>query len=265
MIAILCSTFREGPPFLSTLRSAIAARPDFVLVCEAAVGDNPPAGDETELPAVGELPNDPLVEIWRPRGPFADDADKRSSMLRSAKTRANALGKPKDEPLWILWLDGDELLVYPETFADLCYAASHTEGFAAGGGGFPFRIVELDGSVALTYGKVIRAEIITRYVVSSYQVELANGMVVALPNVKVCAAGGIPAMSPEDMAELGSRQDELMAIHRPPVAGESHILHRSILRHPDRIARVERQNEAEGRWFSEILGPDGTVLKEVPR
>lgn len=266
MIAILCSTFREGAPFLSTLRSAIAARPELVLVVESPIGENPPAGDETPLEDAGELAElalereGVLVDIRTPAG-FADDAEKRSTMLRWAKTRANELGKSDGEPLWILWLDGDELLVFGETFRDSCYRAT----FETGGGGFPLRIVELDGSVALTYGKVIRAEVVSRYLHSSFQVELTNGMVLALPNVKICSAGGIPFMSPEDAAELATRQDELMAIHRPPVAGEPHLLHRSILRAPERIAGVERQSDAESRWFSEILGPDGDVIREVPR
>lgn len=95
MIGILCSTFREGPPFLTTLRSAIAARPDFVLVVDGPVGDNPPAGDPTPIAEANELADevamDVLVDISA--GTYSSDADKRTRLLNRAKTTANRLGR----------------------------------------------------------------------------------------------------------------------------------------------------------------------------
>lgn len=253
MIAVLVSSFREGSPFLSTVRSALIAG-DWILVDDSPIGDAPETGDETPYESVRHMGS---VYTEHPKR-IGSDAEKRSRMLRRAKTIANERKKPDEEPLWVVWLDGDELLLFGEYLRDHVYRAE----FVTGAGGFPIRIVELDGSVALSYGKIIRAEHVTRYLQSSYQVELVSGAIVALPNVKVCSAGGIPYLTPEVNAELHARQDEILAVHRPPLAGEPHILHRSILRSPERDA--ERQSKAEGRWFREILGPDGQVLKELP-
>lgn len=251
LIAALVSSYREGRPFRSTLASAVTGA-DWVMVDDAPIGDAPELGDET--PRADIYPN---VYVEPVRGRYPDDAAKRTHMLQRAKTIHNRRGDP--DPLWILWLDGDELLLYGEYLADLAYRAE----FETGGGGFPIRIVELDGSVAMCYGKVIRADAVRAYQHSSYQVELVNGMTVALPNVKICAAGGVPYLTPEAHAALATNQDEILALHRPPLIGEPHLLHRSILRSPERT--VERQSDAESKWFSEILGPDGSVLKAVPR
>ena len=263
MLGVLVSSYREGPPMLSTVHSALVRGVDFVYVLEAPVGHPTGAepGDPSPLEELNSIGDDrlELYALGGGRGGFRDDADKRSRMLHRARTIAKARGRGDGEPLWLLWLDGDELLVFGEYLADSCYRVAQETG----AGGFPLRIVELDGSVALSYGKVIRGDVVTSYLHSSYQVRLSNGMVVALPNVKVCGAGGIPWLSPELKAELEAHQEAILAKHRPPLAGEPHLLHRSLLRSPERT--VERQSTAEGRWFSEILGPDGELLREVPR
>lgn len=240
---------------LSGIRSALSAG-DFVLIDDSPIADAEELGDPSPVDIARHMG---AVFVTPPKkGGYSSDAEKRTAMLNRAKTIANKRGREEGEnELWVVWLDGDELLLYGEYLADLCYRAA----FETGAGGFPLRIVEFDGSVAISYGKIIRASAVVSYETSSYQVRLRNGVIVALPNEKVCGAGGIPAVSQELFESLHSRQEEIMAHYRPPLAGEPHILHRSLYRSPERD--VERQSDAEARWFKEILGPDGAPISEV--
>jgi hypothetical protein len=230
MIIACISAYREGR-LLEGARASAAAGCDRVIVC-----DGP-------------------VERW------GGDAGKRTHMLElarseGARVRAQKKGR-KDEPLWVLWLDADELLLWGEYLRDWIGRVEEETG----AGGFPLRIVELDGSVALAYGKVIRADYVRRYLHSSYQVELTNGVVVALPNVKICGAGGVPygpfPHRPDPSGVLvpappGSPEvEEYLGRHRPPLAGEPHLLHRSLLRSPERSVR--RLSEVEAEWFEERI------------
>lgn len=232
------STYRDGYLLDGCLESA--ARLDAVLVADGPVqAERSHAFDQ-----VG------TAHEYRRQGTWKSDAAKRSYMLSWAKQLHKKLGLT--DTLWVLWLDGDEVLLWGEYLSDLVHRAEEETG----AGGFPLRLVELDGSVVMCQGKVIRANAVKRYLHSSYQVELHNGMVVALPNVPICTAGGMPlqpeqgwpGLSPEEMnAWLGR--------HRPPLAGESHLLHRSVLRAPTRD--VERLSTVEGEWFDERLREAG--------
>jgi hypothetical protein len=160
-------------------------------------------------------------------------------MLRHAQRRHTSLHD--DAPLWIVWLDSDELLLWGEYLIDWLHRTEHETG----AGGFIIRLVELDGSVVMCHGRVVRGDLIRSYEHSIATILLKNGMLVSLPNVPVCAAGGVPYWTDESRA---IEVDDLARL-RPPLAGEPHLLHRSLLRDPSRD--VERQSVAESRWFDE--------------
>lgn len=160
-------------------------------------------------------------------GHWKSDADKRTEMLMEAKA--------SDEDAWAIWIDGDEILLYGQYLKDHCYRADEETAT----GGTTIRIVEYDGSVAKCYGKLIRVSAITRYIMSSYEVELSNGMTVAMPNVPICSAGGIP------IGEITERDSPLLALNRPPLIGEPHLLHRHGLRSPEREAPRLHEEEAK--------------------
>lgn len=256
MIVGLVSAYREGPPLLGTLASARKGC-DYVLVAEGPTADGavgPAAGDPSPLPG-GTRRTFQGCQVTN--GSWESDAEKRTHLLKWAQEWFGRKGT--SDPLWCLWLDGDEVLVWPEYLRDWCYRASlPNQDDETATGGWAIRLVELDGSVLKCYGKIVRGDKIEAYLESSYQVRLAGGMVVALPNVPICTPGGIPLRPPElDGLMDGSdeRVQRWLAEYRPPLAGEPHLLHRPQLRHPARSAR--RLHKAEGEWFPNALEQQG--------
>lgn len=241
MIYGLVSSFREGVLLDNAVRSA-AVGCDQVLICEGPVNNAPATGPESWVGAGGLSQN-----VTMRYGEWESDAAKRTDLLRWAQD-LNALRCWG--PAWALWVDGDEALIWPEYLSDLTARAE----YETGAGGFGIRIVEMDGSVAMCSGKIIRLDAVERYLVSSYQVELAGGMVVALPNVPICGAGGIP-LGDYDPSMPSEERDAWLAKHRPPLQGEPHLLHRSGLRAPTRT--TERLHKAEGDWFTNTLEQEG--------
>jgi len=234
VIVALISAYREGALLDSCVDSAMRRGIDAVCVFEGPVG---PDTNAEPYSSHNALRRD---GVWTYAGGWKSDAAKRTAMLEWAQKHAAINAKTDDPSLWILWLDGDELLLWGEYLIDHVRRA---EQESTGVGGFAIRLVELDGSVAKCHGKIVRGDLIARYVESSYQVELHGGMVIALPNEPICGPGGTPAawgdreIVLEDLAEL-----------RPPVAGEPHLLHRTMLRDPSR--GVERLHEAEKGFYS---------------
>lgn len=166
-------------------------------------------------------------------GHWKSDADKRTEMLMEAKAW--------DEDAWAIWIDGDEILLFGEYLKDHCFRAEQETAT----GGTTIRIVEYDGSVAQCYGKLIRVSAVRKYVMSSYEIELANGMTVAMPNVPICSSGGIP------IGDITSKDDPLLALNRPPLIGEPHLLHRHGLRNPSREA--PRLHDEEAKDFEQLV------------
>lgn len=237
MIFALISSYKEGDLLRSCVQSAHRGC-DRVALFEGPVGNDAESDDSTHL----DIATGVREFVWTKIGRWASDADKRNDMLLWAKSRfRNLNGQDDKDPLWVLWLDGDEVLVWGEYLRDWCGRATQETG----AGGFPLRLVEMDGSVAHCYGKIIRAGVVKAYLQSSLQVQLHNDMVVALPNVQICGPGGIPT-------GWGDGQEikvEDLAIKRPPLQGEPHLLHRSLLRDPSRVAR--RMHEDEATWFEQ--------------
>jgi hypothetical protein len=240
MLVAVCSCYREGPGLRSTVASAVAGC-DYVYVYEGAIGVAPTTGEHSPLEDLRYMSEHVHVK----EGTWASDAEKRTEALEFVRALHV---KGEDEPVWILWLDGDELLLWPEYLQDW----THRVEAETGAGGFAIRLVEFDGSVAKCYSKIIRADIVTRYLHSSYNVEIYGSSVqLALPNVPICGAGGIPLLpmgvTLPDLSD--DEQARWLAENRPPLQGEPHILHRSSLRHPDRGA--QRQSEAEADFFAD--------------
>lgn len=244
MIIACVSTYRDDHLLQGCIESAVG-KVDAVLVADGPWGKK------------GGAPHDVVTsygETGRREGTWESDAAKRSYMLGWARHfHKGYFSRRKADELWVLWLDGDELLLWGEHLRAMCTSAEEQTG----GGGFPLRLVELDGSVVDCRGKVIRADAVRRYLHSSYQVETPQGIVVALPNVQICTAGGMPVkpeggwdMPPEEM-------DAYLAKHRPPLAGEPHLLHRSALRNKGRADTVRRGSDVEGDWFKDQIAAQG--------
>ncbi len=234
MIVGLCSTFREGRLALSAVRSLLECC-DRVLALEGPIGDAPAAGDETDWREIkdGRL----LVK----RGAWRTDAEKRTEMLDEAK-RIHMRKIPDAitglYPLWGVILDGDELLVNAAVLPE------YFDALPADALGFSLHLLELDGSCSMIPNRLLRLDRVERWVISSYAF-LVDGVVVSKPNVKILAAGEPDSADLVDVGD-GRRQ------RRRPLQGEPFILHRSVLRSPERQAHVARMHEAEPEAFEAL-------------
>jgi hypothetical protein len=180
------------------------------------------------------IPNTPGLKVYR--GSWESDAAKRSAMVAKAKQLWPG-------ELWGLWLDGDEILLWGEYLRDWLERVRQTdEGEVAG---WPFALVELDGSVCVCMGKLVRVDLIRQYLASSSYIELVNGSRRTVGNVFYWN----PVDGPMQFTGEGDeRRPHWRA--RPPLQGEPHLLHRPVLR--DRARTVERQHQAEERAFKEV-------------
>lgn len=240
MVIGLVSCFREGRLAADAIRTALDGC-DHVIVFEGPVAGSEAAGPESALDSFTRSRKVTIID-----GEWEDDAAKRTAMLNRARLLVeSATPRAKRElstgPVWIVWIDGDEALIYGDMLPAMLDRAEYE---VTGGGGMPLRIVELDGSVAMCYGKVISLNAVERYIVSSYHVKLTQGIEVSLPNVPICRAGGYPlGEQPNNEHDL----DQWLGRHRAPLMGEPHLLHRSMLRSPERTA--PRLHEREAQWF----------------
>ncbi len=232
----LCSTWREGRLALSAVRSLRAAC-DVVHVYDGPIGSSPPVGPPSDWNA---FRNDPRVVVRH--GEWESDAAKRTSMLGPTRRL--------DTPVWGVILDGDELLLHGDLLPDMIEWAEADAGMRDEQSvTFPLRLVEVNASVALVHYRVIRLDLVERWVASSNQVEFANGIVRAAPN-EVLLRGTEP------------EKDDLVGAYqrRRPLQGEPHILHRSGLRSPERQA--QRQHVAEAGEWDKLVAEAG--LTELP-
>lgn len=228
-IVALCSTFCEGELARSAIESAAAL--DGVLVFEGPVEGNEPSGEPTAIPGLGEVGK---LKFYAREAGWESDAAKRTAMIEKAKELWQG-------PLWALWLDGDELLLWGDQLHDWLGRVLHGDDPSNPVGGWPFTLVELDGSVSLCLGKLVRIDLIRRYLISSSYIEMVDG--------SRRTVGNALYWTPKD----GALVEHWRA--RPPLQGEPHLLHRSILRAGSR--EVERQGAAEERNYRGVVLPSG--------
>lgn len=224
----LCSTYKEGELSRMAIESCLAAHFDQVIVFEG------PAGEE--LP--GELPDSWIPPAVTARnGRWKTDAAKRTAMVKATRGFS--------EPTWGVWVDGDEVLLNGEFLRDQLQAVLWRDEREGGQptAGFPLRLVEMDGSVAVCRAKCVRVDLIERYIVSSSGILFRNGAMMAEGNLPMAQAEW---WIPERMRLL----EEGRMILTPPLPGEPYLLHRSPLRHPER-AKV-RLHVQEGRELDRL-------------
>lgn len=231
VICALISTYKEEELLGSVLASAQAM--DYVLVFDGPIGKENDTWKHTTYDTTH-----PSYMCWE--GEWVSDASKRTIMLNIAKAITS-----DEEDVWGLMLDGDELLIWGEYLHDHCRRADQETGV----GGTTIKIVEYDGSVFDCYGKLFKLDSIAKFLLSSYQVETPAGMILALPNVPICTAGGIPA------EQITERDDPRLGLLRPPLQGEPHLLHRHGLR--DKEREVPRLHDLEAESFDQLVEDAG--------
>lgn len=223
----LVSSYKEGNLLRLAVESAERAC-DRVLVFEGPAG--PPLEEEVPESVL------PLRhgKVSVKRGVWKTDAAKRTAMVKATRGFSGVV--------WAVWVDGDEVLVNGEFLRDqlqsILWRDQDAEQPTAG---FPIRIVEMDGSVAVCRAKVVRVDLIERYLVSSSGIQFRNGVVMA--------EGNLPQKVSEWWtAERVRAAGEDRFFLEPPLPGEPFLVHRSPLRHPARArVRMHEQEAAELR------------------
>jgi hypothetical protein len=219
----LVSCYREG----SLVAAAVASlrHLDFTLVFEGPVEGNPVSGKPSQLPRFDQAEGRVVNGSWD------SDAGKRTAMVEWVRSR-RYLQDP--DGVWGLWLDADEILLWGEYLHDWVARVAEQD---ADVGGWPLALTELDGSVTICMGKLLRVDRVRRYLASSSYLEFDDGTRKTL--------GNVPAWTPTGGPQPGVAGWRA----RPPLQGEPHLLHRPILRSRDR--QVERQHLAEERAFAD--------------
>jgi len=256
MIVGLCSSYKEGPLVQAAIRSLLVAC-DRVVVFEGPAG--PPL--EEDVPESNFTPwvltgSDKVIDprVTFRRGEWKTDAKKRTAMIEYLRPwmregKANWTGNsfarfPLEDgpPIWGVWIDGDEVLCNPEYMRDwLNFADWKEEETGVKNLGWPLKIVEMDGSIAVVQAKVLRVDRIDSYSVSSSVFTNAMGVLEGRGNYR--------AHITEFGTDVHLRQladpDEGWLFHWPPLPCEPYIMHRSKLRHPRRSGLRLHEQEAE--------------------
>lgn len=236
MIVGLVSSWREGSLAQLAVESALAGC-DRVLVVDAPIAGGAQHGQPSDFSVFRKGKG--LVQrlsLHTPDRSFASDAAKRSWMVVRAQM---SYGHLHPDPLWGVWVDGDERLMFPEMLRHYIARGQHT-----GNPNFPLRLVEAHGgSVSLCWGKVVRLDLIERYVASSYEVQLRGE--------PLTRAWG------NDNAHWNWQEGGNVEGARPPIQGEPHLLHLSALRPPGRAD--ERMHQAEADDLATRI-PSGLIL-----
>lgn len=257
------STYREGPLVRAAVRSCFDAGLDAVVVWEGPAGpsllDHAPRTDY----AFEEIDRDTFAPYAKKmlaerEGEWATDGDKRTAMLKWTKERFH------DRPLWVVLVDGDEVLVNGRYLRDLIQhaiwmdeqrGASIADPDNLPTGGLPLRIMEADGSVSFTRSRVFNANVIRRFVVSNLIVETAVGTEMRLGHQVEDAPPAIRALRhvlERRPLELPAAEADVLRSHLtrnfalPPLPCEPFLYHRSHLRHPARSGlRLHEQERDE--------------------
>ena len=248
MIVGLCSSYNEGRLAASAVRSLLDAC-DKVIVAEGPIAGSMNAGTPTDW---RQFKKDVLVM----RGEWESDAIKRTMLLHRAQQMYGTNLK------WGVILDGDELLV-DGRFLPEYFDALHPDAI-----GFSLHLMELDGSCSYIPNRVLRLDRIRRWTLSSYAFELDTGVIVQRGNMPILQGGepepliarmvdGEWDRIPEAWLDTGDGVRQ----RRRPLAGEPHILHRSVLRSPER-QKVRRLSDAEAETISGLSSVRDSILRK---
>ena len=231
MIVGLCSSYLEGPLVQGAIRSLLAA-------CDRVVVFEGPAGEPLEE----EVPESDFSPWWReitPADPYfkegrwSTDAKKRTAMIESLR--------PFTEPTWGVWVDGDEVLCNPEYLRDwLNFADWREQESGVKNLGWPLKLVEMDGSIAVCQAKVLRVDRLDSYSVSSSVFRDALGQLHGKGNYR---AHVDEFGTGHHLRALGD-PDGGYLFAWPPLPCEPFIMHRSKLRHPRRSGLRLHEQEA---------------------
>jgi hypothetical protein len=224
-LVALLSTFKEGPLAQAAVRSAQT------IGCPVHVWEGQ-AGDDQLVDAP---PTDltPLTGFHWHHGNWRTDASKRTAMIRAMQTKYPG-------PLWAVWIDGDEVLVNAEYIPDLVQSIvwqDECDPQDTPRVGHPLRVVERDGRVSIARARLLRIDVIDKYVLSTSGIRFKSGVTMA--------EGNIPEDGRQWFADRAEAFRDGACFLPPPLPCEPFIMHRSWLRHPARAGSRLHVQEAD--------------------
>lgn len=258
MIVALISTYLEGRTVQHAIRSALTAC-DRVIVVEGQAGPALPDAGKVPPTDLGDYAGLRGLKDFSPgvsyhAGRWGSDAEKRTAMLEHVRKL--------EPPVWVLWLDGDEVLVNGEYLRDWVDYIAWTDQLEreewlitrlgnskpvvgpytvppepAPTMRIPLRLVELDGSISMSYVKMIRGDL-----VQSYELSIAN-----LTNTAGVGeqAGNLHEHISGWMQKHPRAAEGYLYWPPGPAPLDPFIVHRSLLRHPLRAGLRMNEQEAE--------------------
>lgn len=232
----LVSSYREGRLVRGAIGSLEAVGLDDLIVFEGPAGPEPEgieAAPESELDYCREFGRLVFSGRWR------SDARKRDAMLKEVRRRHTVSGV-ETPPIWGVWVDGDELLVRGELLRDILQSVLWQDELGPDEPPtirWPLRVVEPDGSIALTGGRLVRLDLIRSYDISVSVVTNYLGFEEAMGNENEDARLWLDLwMKAVDSGRM---------IAWPPLPSEPFLVHRSQLRHPARRGLRMHHQERE--------------------
>lgn len=220
----LVSTYAEGALGEAAVRSLedVCHR---ILIAEGPIGKRTEPNHQWDGPDV-------IYGTWK------TDAEKRTDLLN----RARSIKHVPPESVWAVVVDGDEQLLNAHNLPLWIRRAEYGDSDLLVTGGFPLRIVEMDGTTVQAFNRVYRVHQVDAYVHSGAELRLRDSAT-SIPS------GNVPNWQPGD---------QITGYNRPPLQGEPHILHLSELRDPAR--RAKRQSVAELEDYAERAKKAGIEL-----
>jgi hypothetical protein len=249
LIVGLCSSYKEGPLVQGAIRSLLQAC-DRVVVFEGPAGtpldEDVPLSDFT--PYGRRMLNDYELDFFASDlsmpltiqvGIWSTDAKKRTAMIEHLRPEIRAA--EEEEPVWGVWIDGDEVLCNPEYLRDwLNFADWKEQETGVKNMGWPLKLVEMTGDIAIVQAKVLRIDRLDSYSVSSSVFRNAMGALESRGNYRA-SISDFPIH--EQLRQLGD-PDGGYLFAWPPLPCEPYIMHRSALRHPRRSGLRLLEQEA---------------------
>lgn len=231
----LISSYLEGRLLEGAMRSLDRVGLDDFLVYEGPAGE-PLNVNNSDLAST--FARD-VVHVSK-CGRWRTDARKRNEMVQEAKHRAASIR----EPLWGVWLDGDEILVNGEYLRDQLQAVTWADedGETIH---WPIRLIEADGSISIVVNRLVRLDLVQSVDISASVITNVHGVEEAWGNKQEDARIWL------EMWMGGIDRGKMVAW--PPLPCEPHIFHRSHLRHPERRGlRLHKQEDSELRKAGKI-------------
>lgn len=234
----LVSSYREGTLVHEAIHSLVEADVDHVYVFEGPAGPEIPDAPDTDFKRWYKT-----GRVTIRHGKWRADAEKRTAMVEFVKAVRVTT------PLWGAWVDGDEVLMYGRYLRDhVQHLAWRDEERGASledeenlpSMGLPIAIMEPHGRLSMCRAKVIRLDLVRRYVVSSSVVETVLGGYHGEGNKPLKARDWVEPR----MVDFTDEEDALYAY--PPQPGVPFLVHRPHLRHPSRApVRMSAQEQEE--------------------